>query len=142
VLLLLGVTALHKVNEHRHGVIQVASSTPREANVDLFEATTARSVGQADEAAPLQEVTLPAAVVHLSVTLPRFSHSGEYRILVSTDRAGEQLVAKGSGIAQENGGKVSVRVTLDLRAAKPGAYFLATVRGFDNGTYYYPLQVN
>jgi len=33
-------------------------------------------------------------------------------------------------------------VTLDLRAAKPGAYFLATVRGADNGMYYYPLKIN
>jgi len=90
----------------------------------------------------LQQVMLPAAVVHLTVTLPRFSQSGEYRIMVSTDHAGTQVVAKGFGVARENAGKVMVSVTLDLRSAKPGAYFLATVRGSDNGTYYYPLQVD
>jgi len=36
---------------------------------------------------------------------------------------------------------VIVGATLDLRAAKPGAYFLATVRGSDNGMYYYPVQI-
>ena len=39
-------------------------------------------------------------------------------------------------------GKVTLNVALDLRAAKTGAYFLATIRGADNGTYYYPLKVN
>ncbi|MEA2259714.1 MAG: hypothetical protein QOJ51_2539, partial [Acidobacteriaceae bacterium] len=39
------------------------------------------------------------------------------------------------------GGRVGVNVILDLRAAKPGAYFLATVRGADNGMYYYPLKI-
>jgi hypothetical protein len=33
-------------------------------------------------------------------------------------------------------------VTLDLRTAQAGEYFLATVRGADNGTYYYPLKIN
>lgn len=122
--------------------MEVASSTPRDASVNLFEATTSRGAGPEDDAAPLQQVMLPAAVVRLSVTLPRFSQGGEYRILVSTDRAGTQVIARGSGIAQENAGKINVNVTLDLRSAKPGAYFLATVRGSDNGTYYYPLQVH
>jgi hypothetical protein len=31
---------------------------------------------------------------------------------------------------------------LDLRAAKAGMYFLATVRNADNGVYYYPLKIN
>jgi len=33
-------------------------------------------------------------------------------------------------------------VTLDLRTAQTGEYYLATVRGADNGTYYYPLKIN
>ncbi len=142
VLLLLGGAALYEVRSApKHEAVEVASSAPRDANVDLFEATTARGVGTDDEAAPLQEVLLPAAVVRLSVTLPRFSQSGEYRILVSTDRAGTQVIATGQGTALDVAGKTKVQVTLDLRSAKPGAYFLATVRGSDNGTYYYPLQV-
>ena len=143
VLVFFGGLALLKVNSnHSHHPVEVASSIPRDANVDLFEATTSRGAGSEDDTAPLQQVMLPAAVVHLTVTLPRFSQSGEYRIMVSTDHAGTQVVAKGFGVARENAGKVMVSVTLDLRSAKPGAYFLATVRGSDNGTYYYPLQVD
>ncbi|RRA50376.1 hypothetical protein [Acidipila sp. EB88] len=142
VLLIVGGTAIYELNSKPpHGSIEVASSNPRNAAVDLFEATTARGIGNEDDAAPLQQVTLPTAVVRLSVTLPRFSQIGEYRIMVSTDRAGSHVVATGVGVAQETVGKVRVNVTLDLRSAKPGAYFLATVRGSDNGTYYYPLQV-
>ena len=143
ILVLVGGVAVFKVSSnHSHHPVEVASSAPLDANVDLFEATTARGTGPEEDAAPLQEVTLPAAIVHLHVTLPRFSQSGQYRIMVSTDRAGTEVVAKGTGVAQESADKVMVNVTLDLRSAKPGAYFLATVRGSDNGTYYYPLQVD
>jgi hypothetical protein len=91
----------------------------------------------------LQEVSLPAAIVRLSVVLPRFSEVGSYNVNVSQDKTGSQIIATGAGNAVErDGGKVLVNVTLDLRAAKPGAYFLATVRGTDNGTYYYPLKIN
>jgi hypothetical protein len=39
-------------------------------------------------------------------------------------------------------GNTEVKVVLDLRPAKAGMYFLATVRGADNGIYYYPLKIN
>ena len=119
---------------------QVASSQPVDAKVDLFNSGTLR--GADDDTTPLQEVSLPAAIVHLSVVLPRFSEAGSYRVNVSTDKTGSQIVASGTGNAVEgDGDKVSLNVTLDLRGAKPGAYFLATVRGTDNGTYYYPLKI-
>ena len=119
---------------------RLVSSNPVPVNVDLFNAVTLR--GGNDEPKPLQEVTLPAASVNLAVTLPRFSQSGNYTILVAKDRAGRQVVAEGSGTTAESQGKVCVHVTLDLRKATPGAYFLATIRGSDNGTYYYPLKVD
>ena len=117
----------------------IGSSTPVGIEVDLYSAITTRGVGEG--ATPLEQVSLPAGVVNLRVTLPRYSETGTYEILVSKDRAGQQPVAKGTGLTVESNGKVLLPVTLDLRAAKPGAYFLATVRGSDNGTYYYPLQV-
>jgi hypothetical protein len=121
--------------------VQVASAQPVNATVDLFNSGTLR--GADDDIASLQEVSLPAAIVHLSVVLPRFSEVGSYNVNVSKDKTGSQIVATGAGNAVEGDGeKVSVKVTLDLRAAKPGAYFLATVRGTDNGTYYYPLKIN
>lgn len=113
---------------------QVASAPTVSAAVDLFNAPTLRGVD--DDASPLQEVSLPAAMVRLSITLPRFSESGPYKVMVSKDRAGSQTVASGAGLASESQGKVTLNVALDLRAAKTGAYFLATIRGADNGTYY------
>lgn len=123
-----------------NALVTSSSTVPVDANVDLFQAVTVRGGGE-DAPAPLQEVSVPASVVHLAVTLPRFSESGAYGIVVAKDRAGKDIVARGLGNAVEADGKVSVVVTLDLRRTAPGAYFLATVRGSDNGTYYYPLQV-
>lgn len=129
-----------QANGDRHASgAQIASNTPVPATVDLSDATTLRSGN--DEPNPLPEVTLPATVVRLSVLLPRFSQTGSYTILVSKDRIGQQVAAVGSGATSESQGKVTVNATLDLRGATPGAYFLATVRGSDNGTYYYPLKV-
>jgi hypothetical protein len=119
---------------------QLASVEPVDISVDLFDRGTAR--GPVVEAAPLQETSLPSSIVNLALVLPRFSDTGSYVVNVSRDKSGAQVVASGSGNAVEDGGKVSLKVTLDLRAAQPGAYFLATVRGTDNGTYYYPLKIN
>lgn len=122
------------------GAVTVASSGPVNANVDLFNAVTVRGSG-GDEPA-LQELTLPSSVVHLTVTLPRFSERGAYEIIVAKDRGGKAVVARGLGNGVDVDGKVSLIVTLDLRNAAPGMYFLGTVRGSDNGTYYYPLKVS
>jgi hypothetical protein len=89
----------------------------------------------------LQSVILPAAVVHLDLTLPRFSDPGPYQVLVSKDKAASQIVAKGTATTRDTNGRQTLELTLDLRSAQTGAYFLATVRGEDNGTYYYPLTV-
>jgi hypothetical protein len=120
----------------------VASSASVSIAVNLFDVPTRRGGGEDQEAVPLQEVTLPAGLVHLAITLPRFSENGKYQIQVLRDRTGRGVVATGFGDAEESNGRVSVKVTLDLRNAKSGAYFLASVRGSDNGTYYYPLQVH
>jgi hypothetical protein len=127
---------LHSAKEAK---VQMASTEPVDATVDLFTAGTVR--GEADTTNALSEVSLPAAVVKLSVTLPRFSQSGRYEVLVSRNKSGSDVVAEGTGEAVETAGKVTVAVTLDLRAAKTGSYFLATVRGSDNGMYYYPVQI-
>jgi hypothetical protein len=135
-----GVWEYQHKRAERNAVVQMAkSSVPVDAQVDLFNAGTLRGVD--DGTNELQQVSLPAAIVHLSVTLPRFSETGGYEVLVSRDKAGRQVVAKGSGDGEENEGKVRVKVTLDLRTAKAGEYFLATVRGADNGMYYYPLRI-
>lgn len=130
----------HHASPPTNALVASSSSVPVNANVDLYQAVTVRGGGD-NAPSPLQEVSVPASVVHLTVTLPRFSESGAYGIVVAKDRAGRDTVARGLGNAVEVDGKVSVIVTLDLRKTPPGAYFLATVRGSDNGTYYYPLRV-
>ena len=131
--------------EHRPaapaGSYVASNAGPVNASVDLFNAITVRGSG-GDEATPLQRpVSLPSSIVLLAVTLPRFSQSGPYEVIVSKDRLGKGDVAHGRGNAVEVDGKVSLTVTLDLRITAPGTYFLATVRGSDNGTYYYPVKV-
>ena len=117
------------------------SSAPVSARVDLFDSGTLRGADE-DSLTPLNKVTLPAEIVNLTVVLPRFSDEGIYKLNVSTDKQGKNVVASGTGNAGKvDAGKVILPVTLDLRKAKAGSYFLATVRGTDNGTYYYPLQI-
>ena len=129
--------------EHRStapaGALVATDTAPVPVNVNLFDAVTTR--GSSDEPTPLQQVSLPSSIVNLSVTLPRFSESGPYQVLVSKDRAAKKVVARGVGRASEADKKVTLSVSLDLRHAAPGMYFLATVRGSDNGTYYYPLKI-
>ena len=144
--LLVAGSGLYLVNDHHapasSGALVASNADPVAANVDLFNAVTVRGGGSGDEPMPLKEVSLPSSIVQLNVTLPRFSETGPYKIVVAKDRAGTDIVARGMGDAVDVQGKVSVVVTLDLRNAAPGMYFLATVRGSDNGTYYYPLKVN
>ncbi len=134
-----GLREYLRLHAGESSAIKMAAGAPVESRVDLFNVGTFR--GAADGINTLQAVSLPAAVVHLSLTLPRFSDPGPYEVLVSRDRTARQVVAKGETTASEVNGREFLNVTLDLRSAKPGNYFLATVRGSDNGTYYYPLSV-
>jgi hypothetical protein len=119
--------------------VERAASAPVNAQIDLFNAGTFRGAnGDANE---LQSVILPVAVVHMNLTLPRFSDPGQYQILVSKDKSASQIVAEAAAITREMNGREVLDVTLDLRAARGRSYFLATVRGQDSGTYYYPLTV-
>ena len=138
---LIGSVAFFVV-EHRQTAQSLQSSlAPVSATVDLVNSGTVRGPA-GEDAVPLKEVSLPATIVHLSVILPRFSEAGRYDVLVSKDKAGSDVIAMGAGKTQENGGKTAIDVTLDLRSAAPGAYFLGTVRGSDHGAYYYPLEVH
>jgi hypothetical protein len=106
--------------------------------IDLFNHGTVR--GAADPN-PLEAVSLPSTLVHLHLILPRFSEPGSYVVAVSKDRAGTAIAARGSGKTVADGPRLFLDVPLDLRGAPAGSYFLATVRESDNGTYYYPLNV-
>lgn len=106
--------------------------------IDLYNHGTPRGGG---EPSPLDAVSLPSALVHLRLILPRFSDPGNYVVAVSKDKAGTAIAARGSGKTVADGPRLFLDVPLDLRGAPAGSYFLATVRESDNGTYYYPLNV-
>lgn len=106
--------------------------------IDLFNHGTVR--GGADPN-PLEAVSLPSTLVHLHLILPRFSDAGSYVVAVSKDRAGTAIVARGTGKTRGDSQRLLLDVSLNLRGAQAGSYFLATVRESDNGTYYYPLNV-
>ena len=105
--------------------------------VNLWDAGTIRG----NQPCSLQSVFLPAAVVRVTVILPRFSPPGQYAVAVTQDQNGNGVVAQRSAPATINGDHESVSVELDLRAAKAGAYFLATTHEQDQASYYYPLQI-
>ena len=106
--------------------------------IDLYNHGTPRG---GSEPSPLEAVSLPSALVHLRLILPRFSDPGNYVVAVSKDKAGTAIAARGSGKTVADGPRLFLDVPLDLRGAPAGSYFLATVRESDNGTYYYPLNV-
>jgi len=105
--------------------------------VDLFNAGSYRG----DQPAPLQSVSLPAALVNVTVVLPRYSTPGQYVVAVTRDQSGNDPVAKGIGAAVSDGSHELVTVTLDLRSATIGPHFLSTTREQDQASYYYPLDI-
>jgi hypothetical protein len=105
--------------------------------VNLWDAGTIRG----NQPGSLQSVFLPAALVRVTIILPRFSPPGQYAVAVTQDQNGNGVVAQRSAPATINGAQESVSVELDLRSAKAGAYFLATTHEQDQASYYYPLQI-
>jgi hypothetical protein len=105
--------------------------------INLWDAGTIRGT----QPGSLQAVSLPAALVRLTIILPRFSPPGQYAVAVTQDQIGNGVVTQRSGLATINGDQESVSVELDLRSAKAGAYFLATTHDEDQASYYYPLQI-
>ena len=94
-----------------------------------------------DQPAPLQSVSLPTALVKVTVVLPRYSTPGQYLVAVTRDQSGNDPVAKGIGSAVSDGSRELVTVTLDLRSATTGPHFLSTTREKDQASYYYPLDI-
>jgi hypothetical protein len=93
------------------------------------------------ETVPLQAVSLPPALVHLEIVLPRFSDPGNYTVSVLADKQGTRAVASANGVATGANPRTVLKVTLDLRSAKSGLYFLSTSRESEGGPYYYPLKI-
>jgi len=94
-----------------------------------------------DQPAPLQSVSLPTALVKVTIVLPRYSTPGQYIVAVTRDQSGNDPVAKGIGSAVSDGSRELITVTLDLRSTTTGPHFLSTTREKDEASYYYPLDI-
>jgi hypothetical protein len=116
---------------------QPANLAASSQTLDLSNAGAYRG----DQPAQLQSVSLPTALVKVAIVLPRYSTPGKYVVAVTRDRSGNDLVARGSAPAVGDGSREVVTVTLDLRSAKTGPYFLSTTRERDEASYYYPLDL-
>jgi hypothetical protein len=84
---------------------------------------------------------LPAALVKVTIILPRFSRPGQYMVAVTHDQSVNDPLAHGAAAANGGGDREEVSVDLDLRKSQPGAYFLSTTHEQDQASYYYPLQI-
>ena len=124
-------------SRHESQQRMLAQTPPIPETVDLWDAATYR--GQ--QPGQLQSVELPAARVHLTIILPRFSFAGQYLVGVTRDQNGNGVIAEGAAPTSGDGAQQKVSVDLDLRSAKPGAYFLSTTHEQDEAAYYYPLQI-
>jgi hypothetical protein len=88
--------------------------------------------------------TLPRRLDELRVTLPLFSPPGRYVLAILKSRSESTAIALGSANANGSGPRVTLVVKLDLSAAKPGRYYLATRReeqGQEEAAYYYPILI-
>lgn len=124
----------------RHGVStqnQMADVDAIPQTVDLWNAGTFRG----DQPGQLRTVLLPAALVKLTIILPRYSEAGRYDIAVSRDQTGGGLLAHANATATGTKDREEVSVYLDLRKSRPGSYFLSTTHEQDQASYYYPLQI-
>jgi hypothetical protein len=140
VVVLCSVLAVAAITFARYGMhrqLPSANVAVVSETLNLWDAGTIRG----NQPGSLQSVLLPAAVVRVTIILPRFSPPGQYAVAVTQDQNGNGVVAQRSAPATINGDHESVSVELDLRAAKAGAYFLATTHEQDQASYYYPLQI-
>jgi hypothetical protein len=109
--------------------------------IDLSNAQTFRGAAE-DDGRVL--ATLPQKLDELDITLPTFSPQGRYVVAILKSKTESTAIVLGSGSSNVSNGKTMLVVTLDLSAAKPGRYFLATRReeqGQEDEAYYYPVLI-
>ena len=112
------------------------------ATIDLWNAGTLRSLpSDPAQPSPLQSVSLPRALVKVTIILPRYSRPGQYVVAVTRDQTVNDPLAHGNASSIGSGDREEVSVDLDLRNSQPGSYFLSTTHEQDQASYYYPLQI-
>jgi hypothetical protein len=105
--------------------------------VNLFDTGVVRG----EQPQQLQSVSLPAALIRLTIVLPRHSAPGQYLIAITRDQNGNGVVAEGLAASSGVGNQQEVTANLDLRSATAGQYFLSTTHEQDQAAYYYPLRI-
>jgi hypothetical protein len=105
--------------------------------VNLWDSGTVRG----EQPGQLESVSLPAALVRVTIVLPRHSAPGQYLIAITRDQNGNGLAAEVTATAVANGDQQQVAASLDLRKTPAGPYFLSTTHEQDQAAYYYPLQI-
>ena len=105
--------------------------------VNLWDSGTIRG----KQPAQLQSVSLPVALINLTIVLPRHSAPGQYLVAITRDQNGNGVVAEGLAPAAPNGDKEQITTSIDLSKAHAGQYFLSTTHEQDQAAYYYPLEI-
>ena len=125
---------LFRISVARHPAAVVADVQ----TLDLSTQGTVR--GAAPSQPPV--IRLKRNMDEVRIILPLFSEGGAYSVRVLPDRDKNVNVAEGTGTAAPVGDKMVLPVTLDLRSAEPGIYFLSTTHGAGEASYYYPVEVS
>lgn len=105
--------------------------------VNLFDTGVARG----EQLQQLQSVSLPAALIKLTIVLPRHSAPGQYFVAITRDQNGNGVLAEGLAGTSKVGAQQQIIANLDLRSAKAGQYYLSTTHEQDQSAYYYPLRI-
>lgn len=124
----------------RHAIERTPLGTNTAAisrTVDLWDTGTVRG----EQPGQLQSVSLPPALINLTILLPRHSAPGQYLVAITRDRNGNGVVAEGLAPAVPKGDKEQITTSVDLSKAQAGQYFLSTTHEQDQAAYYYPLQI-
>jgi hypothetical protein len=114
-----------------------AVTTEVAQTVNLWDAGTVRG----EQPGQLQSVSLPAALVKLTIVLPRHSAPGQYLVAITRDQNGNGLVAEKISTTVGTGNQQEITADLDLRRVNTGQYFLSTTHEQDQAAYYYPLYI-
>lgn len=105
--------------------------------VNLWDTGTVRG----EQPGQLQSVSLRAALIKLTIILPRHSAPGQYLIAITRDQYGNGVVAEALASTAANDSQQQIAAVIDLRNAHAGRYFLSTTHEQDQAAYYYPLQI-
>lgn len=117
--------------------VPTANSAVVAQTVNLWDSGTVRG----EQPGQLESVSLPAALLRVTIVLPRHSAPGLYLVAITRDRNGNGVVAEGTATTVVSGVQQRITTSLDLRKAKAGPYFLSTTHEPDQAAYYYPLQI-